>query len=102
MLGSWFLCVKIVELDEAIFWDKVKATMEVRHINEGLFKAAIFGIIFAVIRTYRGFNTKGGAKGVGEATNNGVVQTMVMIIILDYFLSNLIRVFYVVTGTGAV
>jgi len=98
MLGAWFLCVKIVELDEAIFWDKVKHTLEIRHINEGLFKSAIFGIIFAVICTYRGFNTKGGAKGVGEATNNGVVQSMVMIIIMDYFLSNLIRVFYIATG----
>lgn len=100
MLGSWFLCVRIVELDEAIFWDKVTSTIEIRHINEGLFKAAIFGLIFAVICTYRGFNTSGGAKGVGEATNRGVVTSMVMIIIMDYFVTNLIRVFYVVSGLG--
>ncbi len=98
MLGSWFLCVKIVELDEAVFWAKIYDTIEVRHINEGLIKAAVFGLIFSVICTYRGFNTSGGAKGVGEATNRGVVTSMVMIIIMDYFVSNLIRVFYVVTG----
>jgi phospholipid/cholesterol/gamma-HCH transport system permease protein len=98
MIGSWFLCVKIVDLDEAIFWDKVNSTIEVRHINEGLLKAAIFGLIFAVVCTYRGFNTSGGAKGVGEATNRGVVTSMVMIIIMDYFVTNLIRVFYVVMG----
>jgi phospholipid/cholesterol/gamma-HCH transport system permease protein len=101
MIGSWFLCVRIVELDEAIFWAKISDTIEVRHINEGLIKAAIFGLIFAVICTYRGFNTRGGAKGVGEATNRGVVTSMVMIIILDYFVSNLIRVFYVVFGMDA-
>ena len=100
MIGSWFLCVRIVELDEAIFWDKVNQTIEIRHINEGLVKAAIFGLIFAVICTYRGFNTSGGAKGVGEATNRGVVTSMVMIIIMDYFVTNLIRVFYVVSGLG--
>jgi phospholipid/cholesterol/gamma-HCH transport system permease protein len=98
MLGSWFLCVKLVELDEAIFWDKIKTTLEVRHINEGLIKAAVFGFVFSVICTYRGFYTTGGAKGVGEATNRGVVLSMVMIIILDYFLSNLIRMFYFFTG----
>lgn len=98
MIGSWFLCVRIVELDEAVFWDKVNSTIEVRHINEGLFKAAVFGLIFSVICTYRGFNTTGGAKGVGEATNRGVVTSMVMIIISDYFITNLIRVFYVLTG----
>ncbi len=99
MLGSYVLCVKLVELDEAIFWDRVNQMIEIRHLNEGLFKAAIFGLFFAVICTYRGFNTTGGAKGVGEATNQGVVSSMVMIIILDYFLTNVfIRMFYQITG----
>jgi phospholipid/cholesterol/gamma-HCH transport system permease protein len=99
MLGSYILCVKLVELDEAVFWDRVNQMIEIRHINEGLFKAAIFGLFFAVICTYRGFNTSGGAKGVGEATNRGVVSSMVMIIILDYFLTNVfIRTFYQMTG----
>ncbi|MFP5518506.1 MAG: MlaE family ABC transporter permease [Bdellovibrionia bacterium] len=98
MIGSWFLCVKVVALDEAVFWQKIRETVEVRHINEGLVKAMVFGLIFALICTYRGFNTTGGAKGVGDATNQGVVQSMVMIIILDYFLTQMIRIFYVVTG----
>ncbi|QDK38913.1 ABC transporter permease [Bdellovibrio sp. NC01] len=98
MLGSWFLCVKMVQLDEAVFWQKIKDLIEVKHINEGLFKAAIFGLFFALICTYRGFNTTGGAKGVGDATNQGVVQSMVSIIILDYFLTNLIRMYYLLMG----
>lgn len=99
MIGSYILCVKLVELDEAVFWDRIAAMISVRHINEGLFKAAIFGGFFALICTYRGFHTKGGAKGVGEATNKGVVASMVMIIILDYFLTNVfIRTFYQLTG----
>lgn len=98
LLGSWVLCVKLMQLDEAVFWQKIRDTVEVKHINEGLFKAAIFGLVFSVVCTYRGFYTKGGAKGVGEATNQGVVQSMVMIIILDYFVGNLIRIFYLVMG----
>lgn len=100
MFGSWILCTKLVGLDHAVFMSKIAATVEVRHINEGLIKAAIFGLVFAVICTYKGFNTAGGAKGVGEATNRGVVISMVSIIILDYFLMNLIRIFYVMTGIG--
>ena len=69
MAGSWFLVVKIVALDEAVFWDRIQTTMKFRDINEGLFKSTIFGLFFAVICTYRGFNASGGAKGVGEATN---------------------------------
>jgi phospholipid/cholesterol/gamma-HCH transport system permease protein len=98
MVGCWFLCVYLVELDEAVFFQRISDMIEIRHIMEGLFKSAIFGLMFAVICTYRGFNTTGGARGVGEATNQGVVQSMVMIIVVDYFLMNLIRIFYLVTG----
>lgn len=98
MLGSYLLCVKLVQIDEAVFWQKIRDTVEVRYLNEGLFKAALFGLVFSIVCTYRGYNTTGGAKGVGDATNQGVVQSMVMIIILDYFLGNLIRIFYLVTG----
>lgn len=98
MLGSWFLCTKIVGLDSAIFFEKIRQTVDFHHINEGLMKSAIFGLLFAVICTYQGFHTKGGAKGVGEATNNGVVMSMVGIIIIDYFLMNLIRVVYIMMG----
>ncbi|MDG0815605.1 MlaE family ABC transporter permease [Bdellovibrio svalbardensis] len=98
MLGSYVLCVKLVQLDEAVFWQRIKDMIEVKHINEGLFKSAVFGLFFALICTYRGFNTTGGAKGVGDATNQGVVQSMVAIIILDYFLTNLIRFYYNVMG----
>ncbi len=98
MVGTYFLCVHLLELDEAIFWEKIANILDPRHINEGLFKSTVFGLVFAVICTFRGFYTKGGAKGVGEATNQGVVQSMVMIIILDYFLTNVIRIYYTLAG----
>lgn len=98
MVGTYLLCVHMLELDEAIFWEKIAFILDPRHINEGLFKSTVFGMVFAVICSYRGFFTSGGAKGVGEATNQGVVQSMVMIIILDYFLTNVIRIYYNLQG----
>jgi phospholipid/cholesterol/gamma-HCH transport system permease protein len=98
MVGSWFLCTQLVGIDHAVFMEKIKNAVEFRHVAEGLFKSAIFGFMFGVICTYKGFNTTGGAKGVGEATNRGVVMSMVSIIVIDYFLMNIIRIFYIVTG----
>lgn len=94
MVGSYFLCIRVLEMDEAIFWDKTALWLKPAHINEGLIKAAVFGAVFSLICTYRGFHTKGGARGVGDATNRGVVLSMVMIIILDFFLMNLIEIYY--------
>jgi phospholipid/cholesterol/gamma-HCH transport system permease protein len=94
MAGSWLICIRLLEMDEATFWDKIAAWIEPFHIYEGLFKAGVFGLFFAVICTHRGYNTKGGATGVGSATNRGVVLSMLMIIILDFFVTNLINLFY--------
>ncbi|MFK8138073.1 MAG: MlaE family ABC transporter permease [Bdellovibrionales bacterium] len=93
MLGSYFICIHLLYLDEAIFIDKVNSMIDPSHINEGLFKAMCFGFLFGTICTYKGYNTKGGAKGVGEATNSGVVISMVCIIVSDFFLTKIVRIF---------
>ncbi len=98
IMGSYLLCVKVLGLDDAVFWDKIRQWGDPSDIFEGLFKAAIFGLAFSSICTARGFYCRGGAKGVGEATNEGVVNSMVLIIVLNYFLTNMIRLFYIVTG----
>ena len=98
MIGSYFLCIHVLEMDEAVFWDKTSLWLNPNHINEGLIKAAVFGAVFSLICCFRGFNTKGGAKGVGDATNRGVVLSMVMIIVLDFFLMNLIELYYKITA----
>lgn len=94
MVGCWVIVVPMLELDEAQFLERTSLWLEPFHIYEGLFKSAVFGFFFAVICTHRGYHTKGGAAGVGSSTNQGVVLSMVMIIVLDFFLTNFINVFY--------
>jgi phospholipid/cholesterol/gamma-HCH transport system permease protein len=98
MLGAHFLCINILRLDPAIFWDKIQLWLNPGDIYQGLIKAAVFGVTFAAVCTNRGFYAQGGAKGVGEATNQGVVNSMVLIIILNFFMTNFIRFFYVAMG----
>lgn len=100
IIGSYILCIYVLNLDEAIFWEKTTLWLNPNHINEGLIKAAVFGLIFGAICTYRGFFTKGGARDVGDATNRGVVLSMVMIIIVDFFMMNLIDFYYKLVGSG--
>ena len=98
MFGCWLICIKLLGMDEAAFFDRTYLWLQPFHINEGLFKAAVFGLFFAVICTHRGYNAKGGAEGVGTATNRGVVLSMVMVIVADFFLTQMINTFYVVFG----
>jgi phospholipid/cholesterol/gamma-HCH transport system permease protein len=98
MLGCYIICIYLFDLDEASFIERTTLYLEPYHINEGLFKAAVFGFFFAIICSHRGFTTKGGAAGVGQSTNKGVVLSMVMIIVMDFFLTNLINVYYQMTA----
>lgn len=93
-VGSFFLCVPVLGLDEATYWEKTTLWLNPNHINEGLIKAAVFGLLFSSICTFRGFYTKGGARDVGEATNKGVVISMVLIIVFDFFMMNFIDLYY--------
>jgi phospholipid/cholesterol/gamma-HCH transport system permease protein len=56
-------------------------------ISSGLIKAAVFGFIIALMGCYNGFNSKGGAQGVGSATTNAVVSSCILILAADFVLT---------------
>src|SRR5688572_16327626 len=58
----------------------------------GLLKPFVFGGIIALTASYYGLNTKGGTEGVGEAATRSVVACSVMILAVDYFLTQLLLV----------
>lgn len=61
---------------------------------EGLIKAFFFGITMATCSCYQGLNVRGGAKEVGLATTRAVVSTSVMVLVLDYFLIEIMNVIF--------
>jgi phospholipid/cholesterol/gamma-HCH transport system permease protein len=63
----------------------------------GLLKPFVFGGIITVTASYYGLNTRGGTEGVGDAATRSVVTCSVMILAVDYFLTQLM---FVVLGQG--
>jgi len=55
----------------------------------GLIKPFVFGGIITLTAAYYGLNTKGGTEGVGEAATRSVVTCSVLILAVDYFLTQL-------------
>lgn len=58
-------------------------------VISGLWKASAFGFIVALMGCYHGFNSQRGAQGVGAATTNAVVSASILILIANYFLTQL-------------
>jgi phospholipid/cholesterol/gamma-HCH transport system permease protein len=53
----------------------------------GLIKALIFGMIAAIVAAYKGMNAAGGPKGVGDAVNESVVITFLLLFVVNFVLS---------------
>ncbi|HNW59554.1 MAG TPA: ABC transporter permease [bacterium] len=55
-----------------------------------LIKPAVYGVLIALVGSFFGLRTSGGAKGVGTASTNAVVVSAVFIVIFDYYLGKLL------------
>ena len=89
ILGGYFVAVHKLGFNEGNFLLNVAEATKFIDVCSGLVKAAVFGFTITLMGCYHGFNSKGGAQGVGKATTNAVATSMIMILILDYFLTEL-------------
>jgi phospholipid/cholesterol/gamma-HCH transport system permease protein len=87
ILGGYFVGVHLLGINEGVFIKNITKLVELSDIYNGMTKAACFGLILSIIGCYKGFNTKGGAEGVGRATTEAVVLSSISILISDYFLT---------------
>ena len=85
--GSYIVATYIMKINSVQYMDNAQTMLKTWDIWGGLIKTAFFGMIIAIIACYRGLNTKGGAKGVGEATTSSVVTTLISLFVVNYFLS---------------
>jgi phospholipid/cholesterol/gamma-HCH transport system permease protein len=61
-------------------------------VVSGLIKAAAFGFVIALMGCFHGYRSKGGAQGVGAATTAAVVSASILILALDYVLTQVLFV----------
>jgi phospholipid/cholesterol/gamma-HCH transport system permease protein len=89
ILGGYLVGVKMLGINGGIFMNRIYELVELEDIYNGLAKAAVFGVILALVGCYKGFYTSGGAEGVGRATTQAVVLASVLILASDYVLTSL-------------
>ena len=85
--GGFFVSIQILDVNPYTYIQRTWDFIEFEDLFGGLLKAMVFGIIIAIISSYKGFNAEGGAEGVGAATTGAVVYSSMLILISDYFLT---------------
>jgi len=93
MLGLWGGSLVVVNLygsGSTAYWDGIWQLLTFKDLNSGLVKSCVFGVLIAVFGCANGFNTTGGAQGVGRATTRAVVSGSMAILISNFFLTKLL------------
>ena len=90
VMGAFFVAVTLLGLDPGVFMDRLQWLVDWDDLSQGLIKAMVFGVAVTLIACRQGFYAKGGAAGVGRATNRAVVQSAIAILMLDYLVTSLV------------
>ena len=90
VLGGYLVSTGLSGVTTGSFMQSIRTFTEPTDITGGMLKTIVFGIVIAVIACQQGLRTKDGAVGVGRSTTNTVVITMVLIYVLNYFLTSLL------------
>jgi phospholipid/cholesterol/gamma-HCH transport system permease protein len=90
IVGGWVVTTQVLGISGQSYFDSVMLALTADAMIMGMVKAASFGFLVGLMATFHGFNARGGAAGVGEATTRGVVYASVSILISDYFITALL------------
>jgi len=90
IMGGWLVGVQSLGFNGTVYLQNTEAFLESGDIISGLIKASVFGFIISIMGSYHGFNSKGGAQGVGRSTMNAVVSSSILILASNYIMTNLL------------
>ncbi len=90
IFGGWFAGVFGGFSTSADFVEGVQLDFIPFHVTYAFIKTLVFAFILATIPSFHGFYMKGGALEVGKAATTSFVWTSVVIIILNYVLTQLL------------
>lgn len=88
--GGYFVAVKLLGANPVAYYDSTFEYLDLVDFTSGLIKAAVFGLILAVVACVKGYYTTGGAEGVGRSTTQAVVTASLSILFVDFFLTRLL------------
>jgi phospholipid/cholesterol/gamma-HCH transport system permease protein len=89
--GGYFVSVVVKNVSAGTFIARTQQWLDPEDITEGLIKGAVFGLVITLIACFKGYHASGGAKGVGQATTQAMVQSALGIFVLDYFVGVLLH-----------
>jgi phospholipid/cholesterol/gamma-HCH transport system permease protein len=89
VMGGFIVSVLKLGFNQNVYLTNTMNFVQTDDVISGLAKAAMFGFIIALMGCYQGYNSRGGAQGVGAATTAAVVSASILILASDYVLTEM-------------
>jgi phospholipid/cholesterol/gamma-HCH transport system permease protein len=88
IMSGYLASVFILHTSSGGFLNSFSTFAQPSDAIESMFKAALFGLLAAVVSSHQGLNAKRGPAGVGEAVNRSVVITGVGLFLLNLLVTD--------------
>ena len=85
--GGYFFNVVLQDGTPGAYLASFTALAQLPDLWQGMAKALVFGLIAAIVASYKGMNAGGGPKGVGDAVNESVVITFMLLFVVNFVMS---------------
>ncbi|HCL91210.1 MAG TPA: ABC transporter permease [Verrucomicrobiota bacterium] len=72
------------------FFHALRSAVDLLDVLNGVFKSFMFALIIGMISCHQGLITRGGPRGIGRSVTKAVVNSIVLIVISDYFLTRIL------------
>jgi phospholipid/cholesterol/gamma-HCH transport system permease protein len=89
VLGGFIVATMKLGFNASTYLFNTLNFLQPMDVVSGLVKAAVFGFLIALMGCYQGYNSRGGAQGVGAATTAAVVSASILILAFDYLLTEM-------------
>jgi len=89
VFGGYVVSIYKLGFNPHVYLKNTIDFMEVQDVVSGLVKASVFGFLITLMGCYHGYNSRGGAQGVGAATTNAVVSASILILSFNYFITEM-------------
>ncbi len=89
VMGGWLIGTTRLGFNSAGYLKATMDFLQFMDVTSGLVKAAAFGFVITLMGCWCGYNSRGGAQGVGSATTTAVVASSILILAFDYILTEM-------------
>jgi phospholipid/cholesterol/gamma-HCH transport system permease protein len=99
VLVGWFGGGMVAVFNERVgitftaYFANLRDVVDLMDVLNGVIKSFVFAIVIGTVSCHQGLATIGGPRGIGRSVTKAVVNSIVLILIFDYFLTRFLLYF---------